>query len=390
MGLNNRLASRNIQELTTTDYISVIDKTKDTPVNTDLIPDNTISNEIASKVGRDNLLDTSTNTQPNKRKVTNGVFEEIQNLACDGVLGDEDRLERDNRNFNVSDTPSFCESSIDSTLLFKNVLDKQTTSIPAPAIAKLEKGILAEYSAQVRGVGGSISSADETGVVLKGMTAVKNMLSPVGGTTKERLEITTMLSCPKEGYALGDSKFLLDSILSGLLKGSYCLSITKAITVLTGMKLNPNISKDSMLTAVLNLFNSSEDIGVSDKLKLLDVINEDSSPTGDDIGRSRNKSKVIIDSLADSTTKTKNPSNTLSGINNTLGNTNPNWNKDSSGNPDYSATKGNGYLTDLAAKSAVSRNTYTGALGTPSAGDKTAQHIMLANQTSSIPSILNF
>lgn len=361
--LNNRLSTRPLTELTETSFVTDVAEASPRATKAKLPTMTAITNTMAVSAGKESVFDAPNNSSLYSRKANSGLFRDGGELGClaDG-LAEDGRYNDSNRDMDRLGNTGACLGSEDVVLTMRDALRKKMTGVPDPIVRKLEGYInteLVNYDglAKLGGVG-----RDSGVVMMRGMEVIRKVVSPVGGSINTKLGLKTMFRCSKNaGYIGGDSLALAAGLLGMLLAGSYCVSITKSLSVINELLGGNIIPEATILEGMFGSKDSGNSADAITKLGFLGTAMVNSTSTSSSVSGVRYTGK-LLQSLS-GVKAGKNAGSVLSSITSSMGSINPGWDKDSAGELDLSRTAGNAGLSSLSDRSVVGRDSYTGDLG---------------------------
>ncbi len=341
---NNRTKTQNIASLVTKDYITVIDKTKDTPPNTEkkFKPISTTS-KISNKIGKRNAFATTKSPDPGNEAKGASIFP--RTTSSDSILKKQD--DRSLHSPSVPDGSSVTQNSIAYNSTFAHVTD----GLPESTIVAIESMLNSQIDANSK-ITPTLTRINKNAHLLRGVASVHKALSEAGTSLKEKQNFLSLLRCKDlSGLNGNESNMINNIIVAGLLSQSLCMSKSKFLGVITDLVASKTHINGSILRGVVSAYSTNNNKTAAEKASLLASAASILPPTtATDTAMSSSKTSLFMSSIANENDTTTSPITEMNNIIGAASALDPNWNKDSNGGTNISRYRDNKYLATVSRK----------------------------------------
>jgi hypothetical protein len=242
-------------------------------------------------------------------------------------------------------------NEIDRSLLSK---DSENTSL-VNSVEKAKLGLLVRNEVNNLDGGGMMASINNAMLSEVINNHIVNSTGFMGGTLKSKMLLKDLLSiCAgllTSGLG-GSNSIILKAMLAALLGVLSCMGAREqARFIRDELNLNEG-NRKIVIQSVMMSMNNDNDSNTAERLLLLEAMMDSgkNDPDNTDLAVTMGMTDVVLKNINKNDDVTNSPSTDYDNINSTLDRIDPTWNKDESGNTDYSSLSGNKTMGKLANK----------------------------------------
>jgi len=344
----SRTKSKDMVALVDKSFLTSVDRTKDVVTNTTTTAKPVAeSSKLAVAVGKKNVFVPTPSVNPDNTLAGVSDLPKGGSVSCNTPTSNI-KLTPDDRRLDMPNKVDNCGTDPTTNLAIASIMKYTTAGLPESKVVAIESMLSSQIANQVKN-STSLNGVDKKTTMLNGVSSVSKALSGVGSTIKDKSGLMSLLNCSNSSGLNSYNNNLLSRLVNnGLLSQSLCVSSSKMLATINDLSASGSVTRGSLVTSVVSAFSASNERSAAEKVSIISNIPASASSNAvADVATTANSVDPFMNSLSDSYVPNKSTTAEYDNAMLALDNMNPSWNKDASGTPNLSRSKGNKYITAL-------------------------------------------
>jgi len=308
---SNRIKTKSVASLVDKKFISVVDKTKDTPPNNAAATAPTAaSSKKTTSIGKTSPTSPQAVTPPSSSSLASGDTSSPV-ASTPPPANAPDSTSRDmSAPMDINGA-----SSNKISLALDSGMNTLTKGVPDGKVKALESMIHDRVTVMTRGMP-NLNNIDKQAAVLKGIGMITKQLSATGGTLGDKATIGSLLTCVHNSGVNGDESSLMASLVVNLiLTQALCMSPAKLFSSIDALVKQGTVGTKDLISGAISSFISSSKTDPRVRINAINNLEAHTGPiTASISAQTMGMAKSFIDSLSTSvksTNRTKDHTDTM-------------------------------------------------------------------------------